>query len=310
MATTNTETTGVTGNDSTAAAVTPLAHVVDSKQIDALKKAIANGGTADIRVVYSDYDAAAAAWEKASTLAASLGLAVVSMPDSINAAGPDGATIQINPFEGNRVAIAGLMERVTVEGKEKNAVVGLVRFPMPTVEAFAESASDWLEKIIEKEAAHVAFRRLRGSESLEELTANMAMVPTNAEDFAASYRAKGGVDTDAFDEMWPEFRQMLLAQYPALDGGVLPPKAEVIKCIRDAQYARETQELLESKQLFKFIATQMVALAPSWADKDGNENAIDASAISAWIESRDTPIYSIRTIDPDKLASLSFDIGV
>lgn len=291
--------------------MTTLNALTDTKKQDAIKKALANGSSPDIRVVYPATDegvaAAAAAWEKATALATADGLTVVSVPDEIKDA--DG-NVTATPFEGNRTVLAGLMERREVEGKTKSAIIALVRFPMPTTESFMENGADWVSKLIEKEAAHVAFRRIRGSESIEALEQGIGLMPIDVDAYVKDYRGEGGVDTAAFDTMWRAFRANLIATYPAL-ADALPPKGDVIKSIRSAKFAQENYPALESKKLFAFIGHKMVEAGPAWTDTESNEpDPQDVEPIAAWLAERDTFEFPSKTIDEAALASLSFDIGV
>lgn len=205
------------------------------------------------------------------------------------------------------VAVVGARERDKA-GKMESGIRGLVLFPMPSTNAFVSQAEAWLSKVVEKEAAHVAFRALRNSTTTEEFAAAGEGMPTDVESFVAQYQGGDGLDTDTFDAVWTPLRNGIKEAMPKLYT-LLPQKQEVLKSIRSAAYAKDEHPELESKGVFVYLANLAIGGAESYKDAEGNPAPMDASAIKEWLESRETTVLATRKVDKDFSILENLDLG-
>lgn len=182
--------------------------------------------------------------------------------------------------------------------KKLNGARGFAVYPVHSIDSIQanESGADWLWKLIEKEMSHVAFRGLRGlgdEAGLAELTQAAIAMPVSVGDYVEE-STRDGMDTSAFDSVWKQFRTMLQAEAATAPlVNALPQKAEVVKSIRSAAYARDNYPQLEKIKAFEFIANTMVkviGIANADAIEKGEET-IDAGEIAAWAAKRDTFVF-------------------
>lgn len=251
--------------------------------ISAIKKAV-GGGKESMRTVYVELEKAKAAFNAAKAIAEAEGVAAFAQAD------------ELLTGEGMLpvVAVVGVRERNEKTGKFDSGIRSVIMFAMPTANAFIghnETSQAWVEKIIEKEAAHVFFRRLRNADSAESLSAAFDGSPHDVDTYVAEYVGEG-LDTDAFDAIWPGFRKLLTEKLPALVK-LLPGKGEVLKAIRSKIYAEGDAELspLEAQGIFKFIAESMIKAGQSATNAAGELDPIDTSSIESWLAERDTFTY-------------------
>lgn len=274
--------------------------LLDEDKITAIKKA-STGGV--MRKVYDSIDEAKAAFEKGKTLAEKEGLPVVSVDES--------------KFDGMQAAVAvvGARKRNS-KGTMDSGIRALVLFPVPTAEQFIESARDWVAKIAEKEAAHVAFRNLRNAESDDELIQAVDKMPVTVEEYVASHRGGEGIDTETFDAIWSDARKFLKEKMPAL-ADLLPQKGEALKALRSKEYAESDPQLapLEERGVFAFLGKFLIQVAEAWQDDKGEPAPLDTTAIQEWLDNRDTLILPKRApaekdfsvlenLDESKLAAM------
>lgn len=276
--------------------MTKINILFDSDKISAIKKAVGAGQEA-MRRVYDDPAKAAEAFNAASALAESEGVTSYAVPAEIT---DSEGNVIASPYSDMdcraAVAVVGARER-NAAGKMESGIRAVVMFPIPTVSAFqegGESAAKWLDKIAEKEAAHVAFRRLRNAESAEELASAFEAMPTTVDAFVAEYVGEGA-DTEAFDTLWTPLRNMLKQNQPALVD-LLPAKPEVLKAIRSKAYAEQEHGKLEEHGVFVYLARALIGAAASYANDKGEPDPIDSTAIQQWLENRDT--YQLPTRTP------------
>ena len=197
------------------------------------------------------------------------------------------------------VAIVGARERNDKTGKMDSGFRAVILFGMPDANAFityedsdgARVGADWVEKLIQKEAAHVFFRDLRNADTAEDLAAFFDSNPKDVAAFTARY-AGMAEDTDAYDAIWPGFRKLLTAKLPALVK-LLPGKGEVMKAIRSRAYAETEAELspLEAQGIFKFLADSMIKAGQTATNDAGEPDPINTETIEAWLAERDTFTY-------------------
>lgn len=273
-------------------------HTITNEEvIESIKKAATNGR---MRRIYSDVAAATAAFDSAKAIAEKHNLPCVAAPAESFGEG-------MQPT----VAVVGSRDRDSKTGKMLTGIKALVMFPIPTAEAFIANASDWIAKIAEKEAAHVAFRGLRNANTAEEVISEAEKMPRTVEDYVATYARSDGLDTEAYDTLWSECRKFLKDKMPTLVP-LLPQKGEVLKAIRSASYAAEEYEALESKGVFvPFLTTLLTNAGAAWKDKDGNADPVDTSEIESWVETRDE-VHIRKAAEQEKDFSVldNLDLGL
>lgn len=213
------------------------------------------------------------------------------IPVKIKGADSEG-NIDESVYEGHRAALAYVGARVESgpKGKAVTGIKAIVIFPVPTVEEFAESEKGkaWLDKIVEKEAAHVFFRNLRDATTTVELSNGMVKAPATVDEFVTEYSRGGGLDTDTFDALWPSLRKSMVAKMPAL-AKLLPAKNIVLNAIRSKAYAETNPDTaaLEGKDMFAKIGLALVSAAQA-NTVNGQPSPLPTDAIESWLAERDT----------------------
>lgn len=179
------------------------------------------------------------------------------------------------------VVVATVGTRVDGTAKKINGLKGIVVFPMPTLESYLanDDGRTWLEKIAEKESAHVAFRAFREADSEEAFLDGVTRAPQSVEDFVTGATRSDAVDDETFSLVWKALRLRLGKEKAAL-AKLIPTKPEVVKAIRSAVYAASEHPELESKGVFKWLANLVIVGAK--AEK------LDTSSIESWLAGRDT----------------------
>jgi len=209
------------------------------------------------------------------------------------------------------IGVRGLKDEA---GKDTNGARGFAIYPLHGLAAIQqdESGVEWLLKVVEKEASHVALRGLRNvSPSLgtEALAQAAEMMPVTVSDYVEE-TTRESMDTSAFDKLWKQFRTML-ANAPTTAALVtrLPGKAEVLKAIRSKAFAAEEYADLETMGAFVFIANTMVQIIDSMkaqAIESGEEFDLDSSEIKSWLAGRDTKVFAApKKIEAD-LSTVDF----
>ena len=216
--------------------------------------------------------------------------------------------------DGVRVAVAFIGVRGIKDpneaGKELNGARGFVIHPMPSVTAInaTESGGKWLTKLVEKESSHVSMRGLRnvGADlGTEALAAAAMQMPLSVEDIVEGSTSES-LDTAAFDGLWKDFRKILSsnAATSALVAA-LPPKSEVIKCIRSSAFAVENYSELESRKVFAWIGATMADVIDNMRSQhaaEGKEYPLESDEIRAWVAGRDSFVFPAK---PKAVADLS-----
>lgn len=185
-------------------------------------------------------------------------------------------------------------------GKDQNGARGFAVYPLHALDAIRadESGDGWLWKVIEKEASHVALRRLRNVAAglgTDALAAAAMDMPLSVSDYLEESTSES-LDTSAFDSLWKQFRTML-AGSPATAALVasLPSKSEVLKAIRSKAHAVEQYGELESMGAFVFMAETMASIIDHMkqtATEAGEDFELDSSEIRGWIAGRDTKVFA------------------
>lgn len=275
-------TEGTAANAEALATGATLAPLTDETKVNAIKKAL------PARKRYDSIESAIAALQKAAGETENF----YGLPVAIQGQGEDG-----DVDESVYTDMSAIIARVNAKGDEakgkESGIKGIVVFPVPTLDSIIgdETGKAWLDKTMEKEAALVIFRSFRDSSTLDEFMSGVAKSPkTMAELIAQHTRGAAGLDTETFDATWPGLRTFLKKKQPNLDKA-LPQKAEVIKCIRSASYARsipETAKLEEAGVFVKLAQTCIAAAASNTNEKTKEPNPLDSSAIQSWLDGRDT----------------------
>lgn len=174
-----------------------------------------------------------------------------------------------------------------VKQVEQMSIRAIVLLPLIDLESIMEApgGTDWLNKLVEKEMRLVSFRPLRAVEvtsGVDALYEAGKRLPTTAAEYIEENR-RSGVDTSTFDAVWPGMRQALNAKAPAL-AKALPPKKEIIACIRSKSRALAEYPDLESQDIFSYLGKLVVKLAD---EMDGDES-LDSAEIQSWLAGRDT----------------------
>lgn len=278
---------GATGSNSSEAAAPAnraLAILTDETKVNSIKKAM------PARKTYDSLEAAISALEKASAATESFH----GLPVAVTGMNYETGEIDSTLYAGNAVILAYVGGRAeSASNKDKNIVgiKGVAIYPQPPLASFidSEEGKTFLSKIVEKEAALVAFRNFRESATLYEFQQGVSKVASSVSALIAdSQRGGNGLDTETFDALWSDMRTALKQQMPALVA-LFPSKQEVIKAIRSASYAKSEHEALESKGVFVWLANVLIQAAESNTDAKTNEpNPMDASAIKSWLEGRES----------------------
>jgi len=208
------------------------------------------------------------------------------------------------------LGIRGLDAGTDATGNKKLAdgARGFVVYPLHPIDSIraAEDGEDWLWKIVEKELSHVGVRGLRnvapalGLDALSNAAKNM---PLSVSDYVEESISEG-TDTTAFDALWKEFRKRMSGSpHTAAMVPQLPAKAEVLRAIRSAQYARDEYNSLESIGAFRWMAESMIGIIDGFraaAIEKGEEYALDPAEMKGWVAGRDSKVYpSPRKIETD-----------
>lgn len=208
---------------------------------------------------------------------------------------------------------------VGAKGKEgeKSGIKSIVVYAMPTLDAFAatDEGKAWIAKVLEKEAALVAFRNFREVATRNELFAGVNKAPATAEQYVTEYTRTGGTDTDTFDALWTEIRKAIKKKSPKLSAQ-LPSKPEIINGIRSKQWASEMFPALEQNGVFVVLANLVRenALANTGTAKnDAGEDIevaapMDVTAIDGWLAGRESFVIETKKsedFDASLLAGLA-----
>ncbi len=209
------------------------------------------------------------------------------------------------------IGVRGLKDEA---GKDANGAKGFAVYPLHPLNAIQadETGLDWLWKVAEKEASHVALRPLRnvnpalGSDALEQAAMEM---PLSVSDYVEE-STRESMDTTAFDTLWKQFRKMLSesAATAALVAR-LPSKAEVLKAIRSKAYAEETYPELESMGSFRWMASTMASIIDQMraaAIESGEDFDMDSDEIKGWLATRDTKVFAAAKKAEVDLSSVDF----
>lgn len=282
-------------------ATVAIVPVTDDEKVKKIKAAMND------REVFDSLAAALAKMEKADAATEHF----FGLPVQIKGLKADG-TIDESIYEGQRAALA----YVGHKEKDKSGMKAVVLFPVPTLEQFLafDAGKAFVDKVIVKEVGLVAFRQVRDSATLYDFTSGMERIPANAEEYAAESR-RGGIDTDTFDALWNGFKNALKAKKPE-HYAALPNKKQFLDALRSADYARTTDETkaFESGGWFVVYGKLLINAAAGNKTEKGEADPLDASAIQAWLDGRDTLVLEREGAKPkdySKLGSAAeFDLGM
>lgn len=212
------------------------------------------------------------------------------------------------------VSFLGLRGIKGEDGKESNGARGFVIYPLFSIADIqaADSGQDWLWKVVEKEASHVALRQLRnvnpalGTDALAQAA---GLMPVSVDDYVEE-STREGLDTSAFDGLWKHFRKMLGdSPNTAALLTALPQKAEVVKAIRSKQFAESEYADLEKMGVFTFIADSMASIIDhmkAQAIENGTDFDLNADDIRGWVKTRNEKVFAApKKIEAD-LTTVNF----
>jgi hypothetical protein len=247
------------------------------------------------------------------TVAARVGLVDVSGEDAIPPLADWPAEYQADGVS-ICVTFVGVRGLKGEDGKEANGARGFAIYPLHPVDAILgdDSGVSWVNKVVEKEASHVALRQLRNVNialGTDAFAAAAMEMPVSVSDYVEE-STRESLDTSAFDGLWKSFRTML-SQSPATAALVTqhPGKGEVVKALRSKAFAQAEYETLESMGVFTFIGTTMVGIIEhmkAQAVERGEDFELDASEIQGWLATRDTKVFaSPKKVEAD-LSTVDF----
>lgn len=251
------------------------------------------------RKVFDDIDSAVTAL---TAMVEDEKIAALDLPYSIVGLDSDG-NVDPEVYAGAHPVLAQVRARVADPAdatKKIEGVRALVIFPVPTLEAIIESGdqgADFISKVLEKEFSLVAFRNWRDFENADEFSAGVAAAPRSLTDYLTSQVQT--VDTTTFDELWPDFREILKKDYKELWALLaILGKGNILKAIRSRSYALANPDAkpLEENGIFVSIANQI--------NKFAEADNMDTSSIKAWLAKRDE--YELSYKAPEKIEDTSF----
>lgn len=286
-----------------------LKILLDEKKVESIKKAL-GGDKMEMRVVFNDLTGesgevtktALAQGLEAFARATAIDPDVPALIPTIQPMKEDKKTGQQVPdgdpvvdsdaFAGMNVAVAVVGARVKNDATKKmeSGIRAIVMFPIPPVSSFLESdnGSDWIAKVIEKEAAHVAFRGLRNAETVEELVSEFDAMPRDVDGFVTESTRQGTASSETFDEIWPKVRIQIKQDAPLL-AEHLPVKAEIVRAIRSKSAAMQIHAAFEQRGIFAWLASTVIEFAAAAVDeKTGEPAPLDTTIIEGWLAGRDS----------------------
>lgn len=234
------------------------------------------------------------------------------LPLAVKGMNDENGDIDESTYDGNRAVVATVGARTKdAKGKALVGVKGIVMFAIPTLDAIlaSDKGREWLDKIVTKEASHVAFRTVRDATTTREFVDGVAAMPGDVEAFVTAHSRGGdGLDTETFDALWNSFRKNLGTKSPAL-AKLLPGKAEVLNAIRSKAYAVENHGELEAKGVFERTGLSLINAAQNNTVK-GEPSPLPTDALESWLADRDTFVFPTKAA-PEKdfsvLDSMSLD---
>lgn len=207
---------------------------------------------------------------------------------------------------GTESVIIGLVaqQRKESEGKAAEtfytAVLVTPLFSVATLLA-DEGGKAWLEKIVEKESAHVSFRPIRNSEEGESLEGYAERVPVTLSDLVTA-AARDKIDTEALEVLWPYFRLSIQTMAKNKDASAAAtlaflPGAKAIptvsKALRSKDWAVRNTPDLEKAGFWAQAGRVMLEVAKGPVpnpSKPEDRIEVDASVIAQWLDGRDATI--------------------
>lgn len=273
-----------------------LTPIFDKDRLDRIKANMAD------REIFSTLDAAGEKLQKAAAATDNF----FGLPVAIRGADKDG-NIDESVYQGMRAVLA----YVGTRGKnDKNEAVtgikGVVLFPVPTLEDFlaSEVGKGLVNKAVDKELALAAFRPVRDAGSVFAFTNGVESMPVTVEEFATA--ATRGVDTTAFDTLWPGLREAVKNRKRDLFD-VLPNKKTFLDALRSKAFAESNEDTtaLEKLGWIVKLGQMLVAAGPTNVDKDGKPAPIDTSLIADWLKERDSFVFERTGPKPKDFSKLS-----
>lgn len=191
---------------------------------------------------------------------------------------------------------------IEVAGEKRNGTIGLAIYPAHSIDAILAQAEGpaYLLGLAQKEMGLVAFRRLRlepGVATVAELDESAKAMPADVTDFLVRQTASAGESFRSFNDHFTLFRKALAAnpgtKAPA---AALPAaKAEVLKSIRSASYAKANYGPVESLGWFKDVAKAFRMYLAGLQARGGEDAATANPAdVDRWLAGRDSLDLGIK----------------
>lgn len=181
------------------------------------------------------------------------------------------------------------------DGAKERGIKAIVVSPKPTLAYLMEdeAGTEWVDRIIAKELAHVAVRPIRDVEDISTAVDQMPKTKTN---YISSARESAGM-IEAFNTLYKRINESLGSKVPMWKKAKLV-KNEMRKAMESAGYAQENYPALEmatDKRPGLFVLA--IQLGASTAKKEG----LDASIFERWLATRDQKVAATPDEDEDDL---------
>lgn len=243
----------------------------DSKTGKALSRALGSTTRAVVPV-----DEAAAMVAKLAAIAGD------SLP--ILYAGGSLESVQANDPDGVLIGFVGKQADKRVQ------VAAVLAAPFFSAESIlthgGENGAAWIQKIIEKELAHVAFRHLRNLEPGDDPASIAASIFTDVAGLVKESSAK--IDTEALEILWPFVREDLAEKGHTELLRWLPGNkavAGVAKAFRSKSWAERNFPEIEARNLWTVLGQMLLAYG-DLAIEQGHELRLEH--VREWLTNRDS----------------------
>lgn len=284
---------------------TALTFLFDEDKVKKIKAAM------DDYEIFDSVDLATAKLEKAMAATDSF----YGLPIQIKGLQDDG-TVNAELYAGQRACLAYITAKGSAKDDKSSGIKGVLLFPVPKLEDFlnTDAGKQFVDKVVVKEVRLVAFRQVRDSTSLYDFTSGMERIPSNAEEYATESR-RGGIDTTAFDALWPGFKTALKERKPE-HYAALPNKKQFLDALRSADYAKNTDETraFEEGGWFAKYAELLIGAAANNKDEKGQPDPLDTATLKDWLANRNTLVLEREGAKPkdySKIGSAAdFDLGM
>lgn len=199
-----------------------------------------------------------------------------------------------------RVAVALLTRKGNKEKGIEGAVIAIVVFPVPTIDAIISdsNARDWLGGLIEKEINHVAVRNLRNAESQDDLEEARKGMPVSLADYTTTQRETSGGILEVYNDLWQNIKKSMGKKFKAFLIANLSKK-ELRKGIESASYASAIYPTLENRTNKAGEPMSLFAIAATLGAQLAKANSKDPAFFEKAIDTRDQKVIELGDEDED-----------